>query len=296
MSIASNYLDPPPGAPVACKSLGTVTFHDMAENKHIIGSKSDLTWADISKHIHVRELTDAIAGARREMAEALPEVAASIRVRMADLSERAKKWGIAVKVPEDRGIVHAIQQDIYAAAGAIPNQPSPEVALAPIHTTDLAAPASRDAPWLGAPVMFITNPGEQIGGMQEIVGWCVKIYSHDRISIFMTPDHSEPSYRDNLPRRGSPAGNGKVHQFNCWDFNPEALRQKQTMDEMFLSITRLVDRIEVLELHAKTLDRQPPEEAPKRRNRPPKQATETGAELADETDKPSEKPEGSEAA
>ncbi len=66
MAICSSYIEPPPGAPLACKSLGTVTFDDLADNKHIVGPKADLTWTDISKYVHVRELTDALAAARRE--------------------------------------------------------------------------------------------------------------------------------------------------------------------------------------------------------------------------------------
>lgn len=233
MSIASSYLDPPPGAPLACKSVGTVTFDDMADNKHIVGPKSDQTWTDISKHIHVRELTDALAAARREAAEATVETAGPARVKLAELAERANKWGVAAKVPEaatlaagdSLGVEHIIK-----AQDVLRSQPDPAFD-APVHSIGPPVVASRDAPWLGAPVVFITNPGEQISGMQEIVGWCVKVYSHDRISLFMTPDHSEPSYRDNLPRRGSPAGNGRVHQFNCWDFNAKFMAMLKPQDD-----------------------------------------------------------------
>ncbi len=245
MAICSSYIEPPPGAPLACKSLGTVTFDDAAGNKRIVGPKADLTWTDISKHIHVRELTDALAAARRELAEGT-----GTNAKLAEVAERAKKWGVAAKVPDGFTTPIAMIQESELIGSGL-SQADIDIVLdgckAPALVKQAEAPASRDAPWLGAPIFFITNPGEQIGGMQEIVGWCVKVYSHDRISVFMTPDHSEPSYRDNLPRRGSPAGNGRMHQFNCWDFNPEALRQKQTMDEMFLSITHLVDRIETLE-------------------------------------------------
>ncbi len=167
-------------------------------------------------------------------------------------------------------------------------------------------PTSRDAPWLGAPIFFITNPGEQIGGMGEIVGWCVKVYSHDRISIFMTPDHSEPSYRDNLPRRGSPAGNGRMHQFNCWDFNPEALRQASRIRHLEEAIEKMAeegnrDREEMAQLAARLAALDDPLGPPKRRGRPPKTVTEPGTE-PDASMPPegfasaTEKPEGSEAA
>ena len=274
MSILSSYLDPPPGAPLACKSLGTVTFDDMADNKHIVGPKADQTWTDISKHIHVRELTDALAAARRAMAEAPPpqeidgkivDLRSSAFRHYEELAERAKKWGIAARMPPEQSTSPPPQAAPSVPAIDLVAKAQTELGgMTPVHMIGEPAPASRDAPWLGAPIVFITNPGEQIGGMQEIVGWCVKIHSHDRISIFMTPDHSEPSYRDNLPRRGSPAGNGRVHQFNTWDFNPEALRQRRGIDEMFLAMTRLVDRIEALERPRDA------EEAPRRRGRPPK--------------------------
>lgn len=213
MSICSSYIEPPPGAPLACRSLGTVTFYDPADNKSLIGPKADQTFTDISKHIHVRELTDALAGARREVAEASGDAAKQAHVRLAELAARAAKWGVAAKVPD----------------GSPPTSLLPPVSV-PVYIESLSetkgiarmgdAPPSGEAPWLNAPVLFITNPGEQISGMQEIAAICVKVLSHDRISLFMMPDHSEPSYRDNLPRRGSPAGNGKVHQFNCWDLDP----------------------------------------------------------------------------
>ncbi len=294
MSIISAYLEPPPGAPVACKSLGTVTFHDLADGKRIVGPKADLTWTDISKHIHVRELTDALAAARRELAEGTGSAG-----RLIDLGERAKKWGIAVKVPED---VVKLPYPGYPDAPAPPSAPERFVSpgnVNQIPTVDVTSPASRDAPWLGAPIIFVTNPGEQIGGMQEIVGWCVKVYSHDRISVFMTPDHSEPSYRDNLPRRGSPAGNGRVHQFNCWDFNPEALRQASRIRHLEEAIEKMAeegnrDREEMAQLAARVAALDDPLGPPKRRGRPPK---------VDDTDKSPEaspavpeKPEGSEAA
>jgi hypothetical protein len=115
----------------------------------------------------------------------------------------------------------------------------------------------------------------------------------------MTPDHSEPSYRDNLPRRGSPAGNGRVHQFNCWDFNPEALRQANRLRHLEEAIEKMADegnqdRAELAQLSARVTALDDPLGPPKRRGRPPK---------VDETDKAPEastsapeKPEDSEAA
>lgn len=336
MSIASSYLDPPPGAPLACKSLGTVTFDDMADNKHIVGPKADKTWADISQHIHVRELTDALAAARREAAEAGPptrdsngsvvdDPAQRAHVKLIQVSEHAKKWGIAAGLTSP---IETFHEPVNAPALVKEAQAAADAAMDPVHTKSVSTfweptrpnlaeafvnaamnspPASRDAPWLGAPIMFITNPGEQIGGMQEIVGWCVKVYSHDRISIFMTPDHSEPSYRDNLPRRGSPAGNGRVHQFNCWDFNAEALRWLARVRHLEEAIERMadegnLDRKEVAQLAARISALDDPLGPPKRRGRPPKTASEastmitTPFDLDEVSPNEPEKPEGSEAA
>lgn len=252
MSILSSYIDPPPGAPLQCKSLGTVTFYDPAEAKQIVGPKADLTWTDISKHIHYREYVDALAGARRELAEApAPTLnedgtvkydhAAPIRVRLADLVARAAKWGIAA--PSTRPLVDRRDPDhwVNKAADIVKEQDAKAAETAPVHSVGPPVVASGEAPWLGAPVLFFTNPGESISGMSEIVGWCVKVMSRDRISVFMTPDHSEPSYRDNLPRRGSDAGNGRVHQFNCWDFNPAALRELSRIRHLQQAIEKMAD-------------------------------------------------------
>lgn len=247
MSVATSYIEPPPGAPVACKSLGWVTFDDPGDTKHILGPKSDNTYAEISKHIHVRELTDAIAVARREMAEAGAETAAAARVKLAELAAKGAKWGIAAKVPEG------------PASQPLPERPAAERSLPDarlMEAVDLSqVPAAAAAvgdyryddksggsrPWLGAPVLFITNPGEQISGMQEIPGTCVKVLANDRISVFMMPDHSEPSYRDNLPRRGTAAGNGRVHQFNCWDFNPAFVREQKRVLHLEEAIAKMAD-------------------------------------------------------
>jgi hypothetical protein len=73
MGLGTSLSEAPAGAPITCKALGWVAFDDFAANKRFLGAKADLLYADISKHIHVRELTDALAAARREVAEAAPE-------------------------------------------------------------------------------------------------------------------------------------------------------------------------------------------------------------------------------
>lgn len=233
MSVLSAYVTPPPGAPVTCRSLGTVTFYDPADGKQIVGPKGDQTYADISKHIHVREYTDALAVARCQMAEASPEMAGPVRVKLADLASRAEKWGIKAKVPEEpklseiaalpqhHNVPIRIVDDLNHAnryahdLGPLPSASGLASGGDPHHPT----------PFVGCPIVYITNPGEQVSGMREIPGHCVKVFSPDRITIFITPDNSEPGYRDNLARRGSDAGNGRLHQSNCWDFNPEWLRE-----------------------------------------------------------------------
>lgn len=252
MSIRSSYIEPPPGAPLPCRSLGTVTLDDAAADKHIVGPKSDNTWTEISKHIHTRELTDALAVARRESAEAPKELAGQARVRLADVAAKAKKWGVAVRPGEESGMMPPLDVKIIpdgsseaqAATAAALTEPFHGAVVINSSTADDTASASSPrpgAPWLGCPVIFVTNPGEQISGMQEIPGQCVKVLSDDRISVFMTPDHSEPSYKDNLPRRGSPAGNGKVHQFNCWDFNPEFERERSRLRHCEEAIEKMAD-------------------------------------------------------
>jgi hypothetical protein len=116
--------------------------------------------------------------------------------------------------------------------------PMPEtLACGPAALT--AAPAGE--PWIGCPAIFITNPGEQISGMQTIPGHIVRIQPDGRICMFLTADNSEPIYRDNLHRRGSPAGNGRVHQFNCWDFNPEFERDRSRLRHLEEAIGKMAD-------------------------------------------------------
>jgi hypothetical protein len=260
MSVRSAYIDPPAGAPVTCRSLGTVTFDDAAGDKHIVGPKADNTWIDISRHIHVRELTDALAAARRELAEAPKEGAGSARVRLAEIAGRAKVWGVKVREDDLRKVEAVAQEHVLDPPASHP-QPTTEstgTTADPSAVNDLARDmATSAANWrddkiishgafLGCPVIFITNPGEQISGMGEIPGHCVKILSDDRISIFMTPDHSEPSYRDNLPRRGSLASDGKVHRHNCWDFNPQFERERSRVRHLEEAIAKMADEYNTL--------------------------------------------------
>lgn len=240
MAMATAYAEPPAGAPVNCRALGWITFYDPADNKQIVSAKADAAYTEISKHVHVRELTDALAAARREMAEASPETACRARVKLAGLAERAKKWGIFAKVPEGS----ATEPQPAPQAGDEPQAASAPVAATSAANEPTASVQSDQAgqqPFLGAPVIFISNPGERISGMQEIPGHVVRVQPDGRISMLVTADNSETIYRDNLPRRGSSAGNGKVHQFNCWDFNPEFERQRARIGHIEEAIKQMAD-------------------------------------------------------
>src|ERR1700739_3162518 len=54
MSMLSAYMEPPMGAPVQCKSLGTVEFEDSLEQVHLVEARSDAAYARISLHIKTR--------------------------------------------------------------------------------------------------------------------------------------------------------------------------------------------------------------------------------------------------
>jgi hypothetical protein len=69
LGMGTAYADPPSGAPVECRSRGWIMFDDPVGHKHIIEPKADAAYTQISKHIHFRELTDALAAARQQLAE-----------------------------------------------------------------------------------------------------------------------------------------------------------------------------------------------------------------------------------
>lgn len=255
ISVASAYVTPPEGAPLACRSLGTVTFIDMADNKRIVGPKADATWTDISRHIHLRELGDALADCRRKLAEAAPHEAAAVRAQFAEVAAKARKWGIEAHVPDAPVVAIASEGFTENETAKLPPDAQPaailgmngEVLYRGVQYTP--PDPDRPAPFIGAPVLWITNPGEGIGGMTEIPGFCAKVISADRISMLIFPDHSETSYRDNLMRRGSDAGNGRVHQYNCWDFNPRWLWEQERISMLADECGRLRDECGELRKH-----------------------------------------------
>lgn len=277
LSCLSSYVDPPSGAPYQCKALGTVTFDDFAGSKHIIAPKSDATWAEISKHIHVRELTDGLAIARRELAEASPETVGAVRVRVAELVARAQKWGVEAKglpalsevpktivapsqwTPEELAElakpnappVFTVRDERASAATTVSTDKPLQFGDSyrrPDGTVDVfMGPVPIDKPFLGCPILFITNPGESITGMTEIPGWCVNVHSDETISAFVTPDHSEPMYRDKMHRR-NPAKNIRS---NCWDFNEQLMAPYR----MAAEVERLAERVAELEKAAPDMTR-----------------------------------------
>ncbi len=248
LAVLSAYAAIPAGAPPNCKQLGAVIFDDAAGNKHLMEPKGDAVYAQISKHIHVRELTDALAATRRQLAEAGPAEADRLRTKLAELAARAEKWGIKAKMPEGPAIM--IAPDGFTENESVQDLRSAGLKVEPAEISGAGAnylgvmitpPPFSDAPapFIGAPIVYVTNPGEQVGGMGEIPGWCVKALPGDYISCFITPDHSEPSYKDKLPRRGSPAGNGRVHRFNCWDFNPHWLAQQEMIQGLKTGLDKI---------------------------------------------------------
>jgi len=223
MSVLSSYITPPPGAPTMCSSLGTVTFDDLAGDKHVVGPKADNTYNEISAHIHQREYTDALAICRRDLAEAPKDRVPIVRAKLAGLIAGAKKWGVKVSAADE----------LAATVAEVPVNVAPKLeelaqtAVPPIEDADLRpsphiiygriygrpeAPVTGEA-FVGMPVIFVTNPGEQINGMQEIPGTIVAI-NDDKVAVFVTPANSEPRYYDRLPRRSA------IHKFNCWDVSP----------------------------------------------------------------------------
>lgn len=258
LSCLSTYIEPPAGASYQCKALGTVTFDDFGGQKHIIAPKLDATWIDISKHIHVRELTDGLAIARRELAEASPETVGAVRVRVAELVARAQKWGVEARglpalaeVPKEAGLgrmEHLIEYQEFPTSLAASVASELEAGgLGHVVSVPLGVSgAATDKPFLGCPIIFITNPGEAVAGMTEIIGWCVNVHSDETISAFITPDHSEPSYRDKLTRRNL----AKNIRSNCWDFNERLMAPFRMADqaaELHKRIDGTLDRLFELE-------------------------------------------------
>jgi hypothetical protein len=276
MAMGSAYAEPPAGAPSVCRSLGWVTFQHVGEDKYLLNPKNDLAYQDISKHIHERELTDALAACRRELAEAKDaDEAQLIRIRMKEIAVKAERWGIKAHVPE------APQAPKIADIGALPLHRN-----VPIRTVESPIDAQGGghayglAPFVGAPIIYYC--ADRIAGMEQVPGILIRIQRDGRAALQLFADLNEIQFKDNIVRRGSDAGNGRVHTSNCWDFNPEWLEEQARIRSLEDVVDRLrreaMDRITKLEGAVISLEAKP------KRGRPPKPegGESEGGELASE--------------
>jgi hypothetical protein len=217
LSSYSPHGSQPAGAPAECASLGTVVFHDPLNDITIMGSRSDRTLLDISRHVHHREYTDAISVARRELAEAKPDAVKLAQAKLSDLVARAAKWGITIDaVPMAPSV---------KAAPVSPPASGPVQAMHVIPAaTAAAAPAvsvkSVHEDMLGLPIVFIHNPGEGSAGMTTVPGTVTRVWDNGQIRLQMFPDDHDVQHKPKVHRRGADAGGGRVHIHGCWDLAP----------------------------------------------------------------------------
>jgi len=252
LSVYSPHGAQPPEAPPECQSLGTIWFRDTVDDTTVIGPRSERVLLDISQRVHYREYKDAISVARRELAEAGPDSIKSAQAKFSDLVARGAKYGITIDaVPMAPGLKTAPALPL----AAVPAQ-AMHVAPAATATAPALPPAPQPVldgsePFVGAHVLFVTNPGEQISGMQELPAVIVRVHpDRNHVSLLVFIDDSETIHRLNIPRRGSNAGGGRIHQFGVWDFNPSWLRDQarlRALEESVTAITALSDRIALLE-------------------------------------------------
>jgi hypothetical protein len=288
LMLQTAHFVPPPGAPMQCRALGTVVFDDPADGFHLTDAKNDKTYTIIANHMKKREFTDRIAVARSELAEAnSSEKAANVRVKLTRLIELGKKYGIEAKAP-DEPVSVAPPVAIPPAEASSPIRPatpynvnfnppvaskSPEPpAPAPVAYT----PGSHELqPFLGCPVVFIPNRGEERSGLREVPAVCVRIFPDGRISAVLLMENAEITTRENLYRRGTDAGNGRVHLTNCFDISPEYVRDQNRLRDLEKSVAELMDRlaaidaaaVEAAEVLAENVKPQQPDRAPKPRRR-----------------------------
>jgi Phage terminase large subunit len=82
--------------------------------------------ADAMDHIRHRELRDSIADTNRRLAEASPEAAIQLRLKLRDLVSRGQELGIDAKLPEEPTPRPAIEPPAIASAPALaPLPPAP---------------------------------------------------------------------------------------------------------------------------------------------------------------------------
>jgi hypothetical protein len=247
----------PPGAPSECASLGSVLFNDPATDVTILGARSDRTLLDISRHVHHRELHDAIALARRELAEAGPDAVKPAQSKLSDLVSRAAKYGLTVDaVPMAPPTKTAALPAVASTAPPAPMAAAPAVVSSPVAP---AMPA--DEPMIGLPITFICNPGEGAAGMTTVPGVVTRVWHNGQIGLQMFVDDHEIQHRPKVHRRGTDAGGGRVHQTGCWAPAPwhEALVSENRqlserisvladkLDAVIAENEKLVERVATLE-------------------------------------------------
>ncbi len=216
MSVHSSHLAPPAGAPAECRSLGTIMFHDPVSDTRILGARSDRTFLDISRHVHQREFTDAIAAARRELAEAGPDAIKLTQSKLSDLASRAAKWGIAIDA-----MPMAPKPSEASPVAVEVAKPATAASMPPAAAATSVAPATpADEPMIGLPIVFIHNPGEGSAGMTTVPGTVTRTWPDGSVGLLMFVDDHEVQHRPKVPRRGTDAGNGRVHVHGCWDLAP----------------------------------------------------------------------------
>jgi hypothetical protein len=248
----------PAGAPTECRSLGSVELVDPATDTRILGPRSDQTFINIAKHLGVREFTDRIAVARRELAEAAPDAVKPLQEKLGALVSAAGKWGVSGSVPmAPKPAMTVAPAAAVEAASHVPSAPA--IAPAPVPMPPVALDGSE--PFVGAHVLFVTNPGERVSGMQELPAIIVRVHpNRNHVSLLVFIDDSETVHRLNIPRRGSDAGGGRIHQYGVWDFNPSWLRDQERLRQLEQSLgaiealavenKQLADRLAALEAAA----------------------------------------------
>lgn len=238
LSSLSPYVDPPPGSPFECRSLGTVEFEEIGgpETKHILGPRQDKIYIQIAAYIRMREVVEKIKEVRRQLAETNDPILAN---QLFSLAEQAKAAGIDLKAAG----IHIGSIGGGQALGPTnvgpDNSKSMDVnpALPPVMVgTQYKASELPEGLFLGAPVVYVTPPHEHISGMFEIPGICNKINRDGTIGGVFFPDHSELMNRDHLQMYGSQEG--RVVN-NCWRFSQNYAAQLARLDRLELNIKNL---------------------------------------------------------
>jgi hypothetical protein len=252
MSAFSSHLPPPAGAPAECASLGPVIFFDPVDDTRVIGPRGDRVLLDVSRRIHHREFSDAIAVARREVAEAGPDVIKAAQAKLGALVSAAVKWGVSGSVPMAPSTKDAEPPAVPTTAPLAPIAAAPAAVSAPV-----APGVPADEPLIGTPIVFICNPGEGAAGMTTVPGAVTRVWSNGQVGLQMWIDDHEIAHRPKVHRHGTDAGGGRVHTHGCWAPAPwyaalisrlDALEKSLgAIDALVAENKQLVERIAALE-------------------------------------------------